>query len=200
VVVQYFTPGVYYVRLTVGNDNGSSTFTQENAVIVYDTPEADFDFSINQAVVDFEYTGNLVESYKWSFGDGGESNEKNPRHTYAEDGVYEVILTVTNACGTHVVIDTVIISRTSVSDLGNLQFQIVPNPTTGLVKIAVNNATLNGQKTIEILSTEGKKLNNFQLRGSEKELWIDLNDLPAGLYFVKIQDEKQFGIKKLVKQ
>ena len=200
VVVQYFTPGVYFVRLTVGNGNGSSTFTQESAVIVYDTPEANFDFEVNQATVKFEYTGNLVETYKWSFGDGAESDEKNPIHTYTEDGVYEVILTVTNACGTHIVIDTVIISRTSVSDINNLQFQILPNPTTGLIKVSLNNLAENRPKTIEVLSTEGKTLSSFQMRDNEKELWMDLNDLPAGLYFIKIVNDTQFGIKKLIKQ
>jgi PKD repeat protein len=35
-------------------------------------------------------------SYKWSFGDGTTSTEKNPKHTYSRRGTYSVTLTVSN--------------------------------------------------------------------------------------------------------
>jgi PKD repeat protein len=38
-------------------------------------------------------------SYVWDFGDGSTSTLANPSYTYAEDGVYTVILTVTNGNG-----------------------------------------------------------------------------------------------------
>lgn len=41
-----------------------------------------------------ESVGNIA-SWKWDFGDGGTSDEQNPRHVYAKPGNYVVILTVT---------------------------------------------------------------------------------------------------------
>lgn len=48
------------------------------------------------------FTGDvfgMADSYNWSFGDGETSSEEHPTHNYAEKGLYEVCLTVSNACG-----------------------------------------------------------------------------------------------------
>lgn len=200
VVVLYYTPGIYFVKLTVDNENGSSTITKDSAVIIYDTPNADFSFVVNQAEVNFKYSGNLVESYKWSFGDGVESEEKNPVHIYSEDGVYEVVLTVSNSCGTQSKVDTIVISRNAVYELNNLNFQILPNPTNGLTKVIFNDPLLGVNGSLELYSSEGKKLRSITLNGIDRWLWLDTNDLPIGLYFIKVQNDNQFGVKKLIRQ
>lgn len=40
-----------------------------------------------------------IVGYQWDFGDGESSSKADPTHTYAENGVYEVTLTVTDAAG-----------------------------------------------------------------------------------------------------
>jgi PKD repeat protein len=40
-----------------------------------------------------------AHSYKWSFGDGKSSTEKNPEHKYIKAGTYNVSLKVSNAAG-----------------------------------------------------------------------------------------------------
>jgi PKD repeat protein len=40
--------------------------------------------------------GENIISWRWNFGDGGISIEKNPRHLYSEPGVYDVTLTVSD--------------------------------------------------------------------------------------------------------
>ncbi|MCB0042927.1 MAG: PQQ-dependent sugar dehydrogenase, partial [Caldilinea sp.] len=40
-----------------------------------------------------------IVSYQWDFGDGATSSKANPVHTFEENGVYEVALTVTDSAG-----------------------------------------------------------------------------------------------------
>jgi PKD repeat protein len=44
---------------------------------------------------------NMPTSWAWNFGDGTTSNLKNPVHTYTENGIYNVSLTVTNINGSN---------------------------------------------------------------------------------------------------
>ena len=47
---------------------------------------------------------NTPVVWLWDFGDGETSTEQNPLHVYADDGIYDVSLTVTNPGGTDVLI------------------------------------------------------------------------------------------------
>jgi PKD repeat protein len=42
-----------------------------------------------------------IVSWKWDFGDGGTSNDRNPQHAYSEPSSYDIRLTVTTFCGEH---------------------------------------------------------------------------------------------------
>jgi Zn-dependent metalloprotease/chitodextrinase len=71
--------------------------------IAIDIPQnlfANFTYATDQSTVNFTDTstcGNCtIESWSWVFGDGETSNEQNPSHTYAQDGMYKVTLNVTN--------------------------------------------------------------------------------------------------------
>lgn len=44
-------------------------------------------------------TGDGIDGFTWDFGDSNGSTEQNPSHTYADDGDYNVSLTVDNAAG-----------------------------------------------------------------------------------------------------
>jgi PKD repeat protein len=48
-----------------------------------------------------EFTDQSVDatSWKWDFGDGANSTEQNPTHTYTEPGQYTVTLLVSNEAG-----------------------------------------------------------------------------------------------------
>ncbi len=97
--VTYSTAGTYTVTLTVSNAAGQDVVTQTDLIVVDDVPVAGFSGSVNELTVTFTNNTTNATSYEWSFGDGETSTEENPSHTYAEDGVYEVILIATNGCG-----------------------------------------------------------------------------------------------------
>lgn len=73
-------------------------------VPIFEPPTADFTVSntVNcSGVFGFiDQSLDIPQSWFWDFGDGNSSDQPNPVHTYAESGVYEVSLTVTNTLGT----------------------------------------------------------------------------------------------------
>lgn len=96
----YTQPGQYTVQLNApGPDGMDGVYTRE--IMVYDHPIADF--TVNPTVVYvpgenarfYDLSTNAVSWY-WDFGDGNVSTERNPAHQYSDEGVYDVMLTVSN--------------------------------------------------------------------------------------------------------
>ena len=98
--VTYDQPGNYDVELTASNAAGVNTATQAAFISVGAAPEADFTANPNGLTVSFTDASSGAGTYSWDFGDGNTSATPSPTHTYATDGVYTVILSVSNDCGT----------------------------------------------------------------------------------------------------
>ncbi len=67
-----------------------------------DKPVASFQFAIDDVdwlKVTFTNFSQNATTFSWDFGDGNSSTEKDPVHTYAEQGKYDVVLTAKNAEG-----------------------------------------------------------------------------------------------------
>ena len=67
-----------------------------------DDPIASFQFEVDAndfLTVNFSNFSQNATSYSWDFGDGSNSTEESPSHTYAAAGDYDVILTASNADG-----------------------------------------------------------------------------------------------------
>ncbi len=109
--VQYFSAGVYDVTLVVTfAGGGTSSFTQQSLVNVAGAPTVGFSTSVNGPSASFTNTSVGATSYVWNFGDGSNSTQVNPTHNYANDGVYNVVLTATNSCGSSIIEHSVTIS------------------------------------------------------------------------------------------
>ncbi len=109
-IVTYGAPGTYNVSLTATNSAGSGTASQTSYINVGTVPTAGFTYSTAGSIANFTNTSNGASAYSWAFGDGNSSTASNPSHTYAIDGVYTVVLTSTNACGTTTSTQTVTIA------------------------------------------------------------------------------------------
>jgi PKD repeat protein len=106
--VLYEVPGTYTVTLTVSNAAGTSSFTQ--VVVVSGGPTANFSSTVSGLDVQFTSSSSNATAYSWDFGDNQGSNAPNPSHTYAADGTYTVVLTVSNDCGTSTFTQNVVIT------------------------------------------------------------------------------------------
>ncbi len=98
--VTFSTPGSHNVTLTISNGTDSETLTKNNYINIDANPNPQFSMSVNGLQVTFTNTSTSATSYRWYFGDGGESSSVSPIHTFNTSGVYEVRLEATNPCGT----------------------------------------------------------------------------------------------------
>ena len=100
-VVTYSEAGTFDVVLIVSNESGTDTMEELSLITVGDIPTAAFNVNITDLEANFTDSSIGYDSLHWDFGDGNDSNETNPTHNYSEDGIYEVVLTTFNECGSN---------------------------------------------------------------------------------------------------
>jgi PGF-pre-PGF domain-containing protein len=101
----YTSPGDYTVTLEVRSSDGSDFKVVVITVLEQSVlPLANFSSNVTEGSVPLDVqfndlSENTEERY-WNFGDGTNSTQQNPTHTYSVEGNYSVNLTVSNANGT----------------------------------------------------------------------------------------------------
>jgi len=104
----YENPGTYNVYLYVTNscEEGDWEYKAGYITVTDECVEPDPAFSADpsegEAPLTVQFTDQSTAdptAWSWDFGDGSVSDQQNPVHTYAQEGVYTVTLTVANDCG-----------------------------------------------------------------------------------------------------
>ena len=101
----FASPGNYKVSLMVRSkiDNSIMTKSNDQLLIVHPKPQVNFEWEMNEENgVPYTSLINLTDkgtSWKWNFGDGSNSIEKDPNHTYRKKGQYLLTLTASNLEG-----------------------------------------------------------------------------------------------------
>jgi len=80
-------------------------------------------------------------------------------------------------------------------DLESLQVNVYPNPATDFITIELENENRHMIKAALVSST-GQTINKYSTRGSQ--LTANLSNVPAGLYFVKVNIGDQYKTKELL--
>ena len=116
--------GVYgLLKLTLGSNGAdyrfvgsgasdSGTITCHGPASGPSAPVADFTSATSGLTATFTDTSTTSgqATYAWDFGDSSSSTAQNPSHTYAQDGTYQVKLTVTDAGGSNSVTKAVAVA------------------------------------------------------------------------------------------
>ena len=95
--------GTYTCTITVGTASNSAT----TEVVIYPQPTANFNYTSVCKGTPTQFTststtnpsGQQIQSYQWTFGDGQTGTGQNVTHTYAQAGNYQVTLNVTTGNG-----------------------------------------------------------------------------------------------------
>lgn len=125
----YTTAGQYTVTLTVTNQlTCTQTVTKPNFITIVGPPTVNFAVSPASIISIPDYTfrftnesANGAQTYRWTFGDGDASTQRDPTHTYADTGKYVVTLRAYNQYGC---VDS---AQKTVQILGVPGYTFVPN-------------------------------------------------------------------------
>lgn len=107
-VIHYYTDdGLYIAKLRVTDDNGAEAIDTIQIEIFNRKPTVNFGYSPSFptdldiiSFTDSSYDSDgIIVNWTWNFGDGSFAYQQNATHQYANDGTYQVHLTVTDDDG-----------------------------------------------------------------------------------------------------
>ena len=184
---------------------GSPTITTNGTVAIYYNPGDENPVCRNQGTTfDLNYSG--ANSVTWSY----VSNQGNPQPSWSQtstDGVYveffnprqtTLILHVdaSNTCGT----SGYDIGFVAVDCAGFMAMTISPNPTTGDVQIEPTGTEKTTTiKEIEVVDKFGNVKKKIKFNTDSKKCKINIAELAADVYFIRVYDGKAWTSKKIIK-
>ena len=160
-------------------------------------PTANYTSTVNGLTVNFTDTSSGAISWFWDFGDGTTSNLQSPTHTYATSGNYTVSLYVENLNKSWDEINrSISLSTMGLADNANSFFKLYPNPSQNDVTISLSNSS--SEIKYQIFDFSGKIVRENLIQNCI-EFTIDISDLAKGLYIVKLNNDENNFIRKLIK-
>ncbi len=199
--LNYTTPGTYTVNVLEFNEILCASDTLKFVVIVKPTPVANFAANIISASdVQFTNTSSNSAGFSWNFGDGTQSSDPNPTHTYVGNGTYTVQLIATNANGCKdTTTQTIIIDQLGLEiNTNQANIQIYPNPVTET--LFISNEKMEKWK-IQVVNIHGSVIYQINEFTNHSMVEIPTTNWNKGMYFVKVQAEnRQQAILKVVKE
>jgi hypothetical protein len=188
---EIFNTGTTVVTYTLADGNGNSSQFSFN--VSYQL--IDVTVTVNQNV----FTANGTGTYQWFDCTNNVSISGETSQSFAPtvNGDYAVIVS-NNGCVDTSICNTISNSGISSQTMNALMgISIYPNPTNGI--IYVNSTSENKNLNLSIVDVNGKVVYNHSgLNG--KTNMIDIEKLAQGVYFIKINNEHDQKIIKLVKQ
>ncbi len=195
--VAYANAGIYPVKLTVSNALGSHSTEQVNYIQVYQTPVADFTYQIDGYTATFTNTTNGGTQYTWDFGDGSTSQALNPSYTYAGPGNYDVMLTASSSnCGSAIAYSIFLQPLGTMENGLEEQVSIFPNPTSDWLTIGFGDFMGKIQE-LNLRNVAGSLIRSIPAQGADSYR-LNIETLPAGLYFLQVEVENGLVLSKLV--
>jgi hypothetical protein len=184
-----FTVGGGSYNVLVRDNNGCQAVYPSNPLVI-NTPQA-----INPvvAVNGFELSVTDVgTTYQWLYGGNTIANADSTHYTVIANGSYSVQVTDANGCV--YLSNTVVITGVGVAEIGNLQWQLWPNPSGEFINYSLNLGT---QAQIEVYSADGRLVLSHTATKNQGQLF--LSELAGGVYHVRVVTPEGQAIKRFVK-
>lgn len=123
-------------------------------------------------------------SVLWVFGDGNTATTPNTTHIYAIDDTFDVMLVVSNHCGSDTVKRSVIVKQVSVYDVQLFErVSVYPNPANNT--LFIDNKSVVKLSRMTITDVTGRVA--MTLNASTGKQTVDVSKLTPGLYYLTIE-------------
>ena len=125
-------------------------------------------------------------SWEWDFDDGNSSTERYPVHSYSEDGIYQVCLTVSNENSSSTSCDTLLLGVSSLDEgTKNRHITLFPNPVQDFTRVAIHDY-LPQEAFIRFFDQQGRVVLSEHLGGVTT--LVDLSNIHSGIYNYEVWD------------
>ena len=154
-------------------------------------PAAGFTFETSGLAVSFTDTSShQPTSWLWSFGDGLSSDLQHPAHLFAEPGEYNVCLTVANQHGSDTLCQILPLLPSILKEPAPASpFRLFPNPATERLTLQILDPS-GPEWELEIVNVFGQPLYRRQVPVGAQALPLNIESLPAGVYFLTLRSVK----------
>ena len=197
------TPSFVPNAAPVGNDTVFYTVISAQGCVVTDTqftqvfqnPAGAFTFLSNNLTVTFTDQSNAATQWLWYFGDGNNSSQQNPNHSYATGGAYIVCLVAINGSCRDSVCDTVnVIQSARMVQFADSEIELFPNPGRQYLNILCTSCKPSESPVMIDLNGKIVSVPIVQL-GQGKRL-IHTQSVSSGLYLIRIRDFSKTWMKE----
>lgn len=156
-------------------------------VTIFELPKCDFTitdiYKNGHRAYSFAPSVSNYSFYRWTFGDGGNSNQASTEYQYTYDGPFTVTLTARNSAGCECQSTRIHnVLNMGVQDIASSGIRVYPNPATGLLNIDL--PSKGGDMNVRLLDATGREVLSSALNGAQNSIRVD--KLPAGLYQVVV--------------
>jgi hypothetical protein len=202
------TPHIYVFEskdyvVTVTDSLGCVQVSAPFAVSVTPQPIAYASYSHQMLDVSFYNFSLNDNSWNWDFGDGQTSALSDPTHLYAVSGVYTVVFTASNSCGSDN--DTLVVNLPGpegYNDYGNDISDLIIYPVPAKENIFVTFESNTSSVELRVHDVLGKLIYSEtynDINGKFLES-IDMSGQAAGLYLLELRTENSISVRKFNKK
>ncbi len=208
----YVNTGWYNVCLTITGTNNGQTYTCNWCDSIFVQAAANpcngvyFNHTLSGMTATFNAVvpaGYVVNTYSWTFGDGGTSVAASPSHTYANMGYYNVCMVVSGMANNNTpfqcsVCDSIQVFISGVNDIGvNNTLNVYPNPVSNTLQIDMPEGN---HFTLRLFDVAGKLLDEKVINDQAKKYELSTESLSKGMYFIQLVSDKKKYQTNFVRQ